>query len=69
MTGEKETVSLSTEKRVFNVGKNLTAVGGTAESLLRNVPSIIVDESGNATLRNLATTIYINGKPTQLTLA
>lgn len=69
VTGEKSVVSLSTEKQVFNVAKNITTVGGTAEALLRNVPSIIVDESGNATLRNLATTIYVNGKPTQLTLA
>lgn len=67
--GEKESLTLSTEKRVFNVGKNLTTIGGTAESLLRNVPSITLDESGNPSLRNMATTIYINGKPTQLTLA
>ncbi|MBO0930066.1 outer membrane beta-barrel family protein [Fibrella aquatilis] len=66
---EKGTVSLSMEKRTFDVGKNLTTIGGTAENVLKNVPSISVDESGNATLRNLATTIYINGKPTQLTLA
>ena len=69
VTGEKESLTMSTEKRVFNVGKNLTTVGGTAESLLRNVPSITLDESGNPSLRNMATTIYINGKPTQLTLA
>ena len=69
ITGEKEAMSMSTEKRVFNVGKNLTAIGGTAESLLRNIPSITLDESGSPSLRNMATAIYINGKPTQLTLA
>ena len=69
VTGEKADLTMSTEKRVFNVAKNLTTVGGTAEALLRNVPSIVIDESGNASLRNMATTIYINGKPTQLTLA
>ena len=69
VTGEKDVVSMSTEKRVFNVAKNLTTVGGTAESLLRNIPSITLDESGNPSLRNMATTIYVNGKPTQLTLA
>ncbi|CCH03508.1 TonB-dependent receptor plug (plasmid) [Fibrella aestuarina BUZ 2] len=67
--GEKSDLSLSAEKRVFNVGKNLTSVGNTAEALLRSVPSITIDESGNASLRNMATTIYVNGKPTQLTLA
>ncbi len=69
ITGEKSSLTMSTEKRVFNVAKNLTSIGGTAESLLRNVPSITLDESGNPSLRNMATTIYINGKPTQLTLA
>ena len=67
--GEKDQVSLGMDKRIFNVAKSLTSIGGTAESLLRTVPSINIDESGNATLRNMATTIYINGKPTQLTLA
>lgn len=67
--GEKASLTMNTEKRVFNVDKNLTSIGGTAESLLRNVPSITLDESGNPSLRNMATTIYVNGKPTQLTLA
>jgi ferric enterobactin receptor len=67
--GEKDQVSLGMDKRVFNVAKSLTSIGGTAESLLRTVPSVYVDESGNASLRNMATTIYVNGKPTQLTLA
>lgn len=66
---EKDAISMGMDKRVFNVGKSLTSVGGTAEALLRNIPTISMDESGNPTLRNLATTIYINGKPTQLTLA
>lgn len=67
--GEKAAIEITPEKRVFNVSKNLTTVGGTAESLLRNVPSLTIDESGAASLRNMPTTIYVNGKPTQLTLA
>lgn len=67
--GEKADLTMNAEKRVFNVGKNLTSLGGTAESLLRNVPSINMDEGGNPSLRGMATTVYVNGKPTQLTLA
>ncbi len=67
--GEKDPLALGMDKRVFNVSKNLTSIGGTAEALLRNVPSVNIDDSGNASLRNMATAIYINGKPTQLTLA
>jgi hypothetical protein len=67
--GEKATIEITPEKRVFNVAKNLTTIGSTAESLLRNVPSLTIDESGAASMRNMPTTIYVNGKPTQLTLA
>jgi len=67
--GQKNTTSMSLDKRVYNVTANLTTVGGTAENLLRNVPSLTIDADGSAKLRNATTTIYINGKPTQLTLA
>lgn len=69
VTGEKSGIDMTMEKRTFNVAKNLTTIGGTAENVLKNVPSITLDESGNPSLRNMATTIYVNGKPTQLTLA
>jgi len=69
VSAEKKSMNMSLEKRVFNVDKNLATVGGTAESLLRNVPSLTIDADGTAKLRNVATTIYINGKPTQLSLA
>jgi ferric enterobactin receptor len=67
--GEKDQIALGMDKRVFNVAKSLTTIGGTAEAVLRNVPTISIDESGNASIRNLSTTVYINGKPTQLSLA
>lgn len=66
---EKPQVEISPGKRIFNVDKNITTIGGTAESLLRNVPSVTIDETGAAALRNMGATIYVNGKPTQLTLA
>ncbi|MEP6737568.1 MAG: outer membrane beta-barrel protein, partial [Chryseolinea sp.] len=69
IVAEQSDLQITPEKRIFNVAKNMTSVGGTAESLLRNVPSLTVDESGAASLRNMPTTIYIDGKPTQLTLA
>ncbi len=69
VTGEKSEMSMTMEKRTFNVAKNLTTIGGTAENVLKNVPSITLDETGSPSLRNMPTTIYVNGKPTQLTLA
>lgn len=69
VVAEKAQIEIAPGKRIFNVDKSLTAIGGTAESLLRNVPSVTVDETGSANLRNMAATVYVNGKPTQLTLA
>jgi len=69
VVAEKAQVEITPGKRIFNVEKSLTAIGGTAESLLRNVPSVTIDETGAASLRNMGATIYVNGKPTQLTLA
>lgn len=65
---EKVSTTLSLEKRVFNVDKNITTVGGTAEDVLKNVPSVSVDMDGNAKLRDRGTTIYLDGKPTLLAL-
>jgi ferric enterobactin receptor len=66
---EKAQMDMALDKRTFNVGKNLTTNGATAEQLLRNIPSLTINDNGSATLRNATTTIYINGKPTQLSLA
>lgn len=65
---DKATTNMSLEKRVFNVDKNITAAGGTAEDVLKNVPSVSVDMDGNVKLRDKGTTIYLDGKPTLLAL-
>ena len=69
VTANKKTTNLEMDKRVFNVEKNLTSVGGTAENLLRTLPSLTINADGSANLRNMTATVYINGKPTQLSLA
>ncbi|HOY03930.1 MAG TPA: TonB-dependent receptor [Saprospiraceae bacterium] len=65
---EKSSTTISLEKRVFNVEKNITATGGTAEDVLKNVPSVTVDMDGNAKLRDKEATVYVDGKPTLMTL-
>ena len=40
------------DRRVFNVGNDLSAAGGTASELLVNVPSVAVDIDGNVSLRD-----------------
>ena len=56
------------DKKVFNVEKNSVAQGGTAQDVLKQVPSVNVDMDGNVTLRNAAPQIFVDGKPTTLTL-
>ena len=66
---EKVSTQISLEKKVYNVEKNITATGGTAEDVLKSVPSVSVDVDGNAKLRDRGTTIYVDGKPTLMSLA
>lgn len=65
---EKVSTQISLEKKVYNVEKNITATGGTAEDVLKSVPSVSVDVDGNPKLRDRATTIYVDGKPTLMSL-
>lgn len=61
-------MKLDIDKKVFNVDKNIVSAGGTALDVMRNVPSVQVDIDGNVTLRNASPQIYIEGRPTTLTL-
>jgi hypothetical protein len=65
---EKSASEMSIDRKVFNVDKNVTSKGGTAMDVMKNIPSVTLDENGNAQLRQNAATIYIDGRPTTLTL-
>ena len=61
-------LTMSIDRKVFNVEKNLTSVGGTAVDVMKNVPSLNVDIDGNVTMRNAAPQIFVDGRPTTMTL-
>src|SRR5690606_1469202 len=66
--GERSQMELQLDKRVFNVGTDLSTSGGNAADILNNVPSVNVDVEGQVTLRgNANVRILINGKPSGLT--
>ncbi|WP_111682714.1 outer membrane beta-barrel family protein [Winogradskyella tangerina] len=64
---ETTTVDIRLDKKIYNVGKDLTVRGGTVSDVLDNVPSVSVDVEGNVALRgNGDVRILINGKPSGL---
>ncbi|MDX2134159.1 MAG: TonB-dependent receptor family protein [Saprospiraceae bacterium] len=68
VTGDAGSFTLAMDKKVYNVDKDGIAAGGTAEDALRNIPTINVDIDGNVTLRNAAPQIFVDGRPTTLTI-
>lgn len=68
VTASKPTVKMDIDKKVYNVEKDIVSNGGTALDVMRNVPSVQVDIDGNVTMRNSTPTLYIDGRPTTLTL-
>ncbi len=65
--GEKSTVEFKLDKRVFNVGKDISSTGMGALEVLNNVPSVNVDLEGTITLRgNSGVQMLIDGKPSVL---
>lgn len=67
VTAEKSQMELSLDKKVFNVGKDLSSRGGSAADLLDNVPSVQVDVEGNVSLRGSNNVrILIDGQPSGL---
>ena len=65
--GEKTTVEIKLDKKVYNIGKDLTTSGASVTDALNNVPSITVDIDGAISLRgNENVRILINGKPSAI---
>lgn len=65
--GERSYMQMNFDSRSFNVGKDITTLGGSALDVLDNVPSITVDYEGNVALRgNSGVQVLINGRPSSL---
>jgi len=64
---ERSTTEFRLDKRVFNVGSDLSSTGAGALEVLNNVPSVNVNIEGEISLRGSSgVQILINGKPSIL---
>ncbi|MEY2812407.1 MAG: hypothetical protein RI991_1402 [Bacteroidota bacterium] len=68
VVGTKPFMQMGVDRKVFNVEKNLVSIGQTASEMMKNIPGVDVDIDGNVTLRNASPTIFVDGRPTNLTL-
>ena len=67
LVGERTEVEIRLDKRVYNVGKDITVRGGSVTDVMDNIPSVSVDVEGNISLRgNDNVRILVNGKPSGL---
>ncbi|MBB4078732.1 outer membrane receptor protein involved in Fe transport [Lewinella aquimaris] len=67
VTADRAIMELGLDRKSFNVEKSVAASGGSAEDLLRQIPSITVDLEGNVSLRGSGGVRFlINGKPSGL---
>jgi outer membrane receptor protein involved in Fe transport len=64
---ERSSTEFRLDKRVFNVGQDLSSTGASALEVLDNVPSVNVNIEGQISLRgSVGVQVLINGKPSVL---
>jgi hypothetical protein len=67
VVAERSTIEQRIDRKVINVGKDLTTTGATAAEIMNNVPSVNVDQDGNIALRgNSNVRVLVDGKPTNM---
>lgn len=64
---KKEAFQIGLDKKIYNVGEDISTRGGSANDVLVKVPSIDVDQDGNISLRGDGkVTILIDGRPSSM---
>jgi len=67
VVGERTTVEVRLDKKIYNIGKDITTSGGNVSDALNNIPSVNVDVEGAISLRgNDNVRVLINGKPSAM---
>lgn len=64
---EYSTTEQKIDRKVINVGRDLTTAGATASEIMSNIPSVNVDQDGKISLRgNENVRILVDGRPTTI---
>ena len=64
---ERSTIEQKIDRKVINVGRDLTTAGATASEIMNNIPSVNVDQDGKISLRgNQNVRILVDGRPTNI---
>lgn len=68
VVGKQDLLKNGIDKKIYNVGEDLSSRGGTANDVLSKLPSVDLDQDGNVTLRGEGkVTLLIDGRPSSLT--
>lgn len=63
LEAQKDVMEFKMDKRIYNVGSDISNIGTNASEMLENIPSVAVDAEGNVSLRgNQSVRILIDGK-------
>ncbi|MGV9011726.1 MAG: outer membrane beta-barrel protein [Flavobacteriales bacterium] len=68
ITKERATQVLQVDRRVYNVEKDISVAGGDATDVMKNIPGLSVDAEGNVAMRGKSPTVFVDGRPTTMTL-
>ncbi len=70
VVAERSTIEQKLDRKVINVGRDLTTAGATASEIMGNIPSVNVDQDGKISLRgNENVRILVDGRPTNIDAA
>ena len=70
VVAEVSTIEQRIDRKVINVGRDLTTMGPTAAEVMNNIPSVTVDQDGNIALRGSQNVkVLVDGKPSNMDAA
>ncbi|MEB8330478.1 TonB-dependent receptor [Flavobacteriaceae bacterium KMM 6897] len=71
VVGERTTIEQKIDRKVINVGKDLTTTGATASDIMNNIPSVNIDQqTGELSLRgNSNVRVMVDGKLSNVPVA